>query len=276
MMENIKQHSLYTHNLGWFYYRYYYKDLGKADANNDFSGKNQALINCSLSQEDVIELSNYHIEHTTIYPGLVFGTGITHQTGEKNENEFKLGLFFDHTTGNPMIPGSSVKGLLRSVFPNSIKKKKTDTEEVINNQRYREPRRKYILKILNELLAKPSEMIDINIDNLENEIFEGFTENGEEKTLIPIYQRDIFFDAYPVKVKNKFLGIDYITPHYNAKLKNPIPVQFLKIMPGVTFQFNFNLNNGLIKSQEKLALFNRILSDIGIGAKTNVGYGQFK
>ncbi|MDZ7743476.1 MAG: RAMP superfamily CRISPR-associated protein [Bacteroidota bacterium] len=28
----------------------------------------------------------------------------------------ELGFFFDHTTGLPMIPGSSVKGSLRSAF----------------------------------------------------------------------------------------------------------------------------------------------------------------
>ncbi|MDR2473050.1 MAG: type III-B CRISPR module RAMP protein Cmr6 [Tannerella sp.] len=70
------------------------------------------------------------------------------------------------------------------------------------------------------------------------------------------------------------LGTDYITPHPDP-LKNPKPIKFLKILPEVEVTFRFQLQNNLITAAKKESLFRQILLDFGIGAKTNVGYGQF-
>jgi CRISPR-associated protein Cmr6 len=51
---------------------------------------------------------------------------------------------------------------------------------------------------------------------------------------------------------------------------------FLKILPEVTIQFQFDLKDGLLTKGQKEDLFRRLLLDFGIGAKTNVGYGQFE
>src|SRR5690606_9438219 len=59
--------------------------------------------------------ANDRWELYTTYPGLLIGSGYQHESG--GENEFKIGFFFDYTTGLPQIPGSSVKGVLRSSFP---------------------------------------------------------------------------------------------------------------------------------------------------------------
>jgi CRISPR-associated protein Cmr6 len=73
------------------------------------------------------------------------------------------------------------------------------------------------------------------------------------------------------------LGLDYITPHKDGPLKNPTPLPFLKILPGVTVNFQFQLHDGYyLKAKGKLELFRKILLDFGVGAKTNVGYGQFQ
>ena len=57
------------------------------------------------------------------------------------------------------------------------------------------------------------------------------------------------------------------------------PVMFMKILPQVEFNFNFKLFDSKVLSkliaEKKKQLFKHILLDIGIGAKTNVGYGQF-
>lgn len=91
----------------------------------------------------------------------------------------------------------------------------------------------------------------------------------------------IYFDAFISESKNtdgRFLGNDYITPHKEA-LKEPVPIQFLKVLPDVVFQFQFlippqfaykDLTCDNIKD-----LFKKILLDLGVGAKTNVGYGHF-
>lgn len=181
----------------------------------------------------------------TTYPGLLTGVGELHSAG-KIENEFKLGFHFDHSTGLPVIPGSTVKGALRSIID------ETD----------------YLQCILNELQIN---VTDIGL--LEKEIFLGERSND----LVSIYKRDIFLDAFIVKSAcqgGRFLDDDFITPHHDNQFKNPTPIQFLKVMPGVRFRFQFDVKDGLISADEKCKLFKRILQDIGIGAKTNVGYGH--
>ena len=198
-------------------------------------------------------LGNRSFELTTLYPGLLVGSGYMHDL--KQEKAFKLGFYFDHTTGFPVIPGSSIKGLLRSAFKN----------------------KDYVEELLKTITSN-----EVNVSELEDAIFEG-TYKGKN---LPLHQRDIFFDAFPVKTQNpdkKFLANDYITPHTDGPLKNPKPLQFLKVLPQVTFKFEFILHdfkneNGesILSAEDKLKLFKQILLDLGVGAKTNVGYGQFK
>ena len=101
----------------------------------------------------------------------------------------------------------------------------------------------------------------LDIEALKKEIFEN---------------NDVFFDAFIVKSgkENKILGDDYITPH-KEPTKNPVPLRFIKVLPEVTFRFGFKLSDGLISCEKKLALFQEIILDFGLGAKTNVGYGKF-
>jgi len=111
----------------------------------------------------------------------------------------------------------------------------------------------YIKELLNQ-------DVDIDIESLEEEIFE----NG-----------DIFFDAV-IASGGKILGDDYLAPHKDDPLKNPIPLRFIKIMPNITFRFDFELGDGVITKENKAILFGAILEDLGLGAKTNVGYGKFE
>lgn len=175
------------------------------------------------------------------YPGLVTGIGINHEIGV--EGEYKLGMHFDWTYGMPIIYGSSVKGVLKSWFAEFYKKKYQDDDSLI------------------------SKLID--------DIFEG----GKKS----IYQRDIFFDAVIVKSNSqgKILASDSITPHGENPLKNPIPITFMKIAPGCTLEFRFRLSDTEVDGKKfgaelKRELFKDILTTVGIGAKTNVGYGQLK
>ena len=102
-----------------------------------------------------------------------------------------------------------------------------------------------------------------DVKKLETEIFD----NG-----------DIFHDAQIIKTdaNNKILGDDYLCPHGEDPLKNPIPLRFIKVLPNVTFRFDFELSEGIISKDTKIKLFENILVDLGLGAKTNVGYGKFE
>lgn len=248
-------------NIGWLYYKDYYHGLEfkpgqEKDVFKDvIEEKNKAITSRRLSQYreevkalemDFDTLQSFELE--TQYPGLVTGLGTTHETGY--EGEYKLGFHFDHTTGLPIIPGSSVKGVLRSAF------KKSDD---------------YIKYLIQNLPKLESPIPDISA--LEKEIFDG-------EGLKP-YQRDVFLDAVIISSKNKegkFIADDFITPHGNKEkiFRDPIPLQFLKILPQVVFRFQFRLSDGLLTAVEKRNLFEQILKDLGIGAKTNVGYGKFK
>ena len=108
---------------------------------------------------------------------------------------------------------------------------------------------------------------------LEKEIFMGI--NDQDKPL-SVYDRDIFMDALLMGGHSDFffLKSDYITPH-KSPFKDPLPIQFLKLAPESTLKFFFKLKDGVITAKQKLLLFKVILLDRGIGAKTNVGYGQF-
>ena len=183
----------------------------------------------------------------TTYPGLIIGSGYNHPALE--EGDFQLGFYFDHTTGMPVIPGATVKGILKSVFPKDGENEEIKSEKL-----------KYVNRILNKGIL-------LNGNNWEK-LF------GKE---------DIFFDACISEVPKdgKIFAEDYITPHTKGPFKNPTPLRFLKIAPDVTFTFQFKLkdsnfeNNQKISSNEKLNLFKKILLDFGIGAKRNVGYGNF-
>jgi len=97
------------------------------------------------------------------------------------------------------------------------------------------------------------------VENLEDDIFEN---------------SDIFFDATIIS-NGKILADDYLAPHGDDPLKDPIPLRFIKVAPNVTFKFDFELSDGVISKEEKTILFAEILRDLGVGAKTNVGYGKF-
>lgn len=246
--------------------------------------------------------SQHGFELYTTYPGLTTGTGLPH--GIKGEDDdFKIGSYFDYTTGLPTLPGSSVKGVLRSMFPaieckqidnvstftfkdelkGSVKAKSLQAQlEHINEDKFFE---KYY---------PPKEQLSSteieNLYRLSLAIFEGvknYTASEPEERLYSIYQRDIFEDAYIVESNHtggKVVGTDSTTPHIKEKLsyaasqlKNPKPLLFLKVLSNVQFRFNFMLHDfdETITAAVKEKLFKKILLTIGAGAKTNVGYGQF-
>ncbi|MGE4456980.1 MAG: type III-B CRISPR module RAMP protein Cmr6 [Arcobacteraceae bacterium] len=198
---------------------HFYKDkaYGKGIENFTFTNNFQSLFAIPNAQTFTL---------TTLYPGLLVGSGYNHPKLKESDEDFQLGFFFDHTTGLPIISGSSIKGLLRSVC-----EKKEFMQDIYGTT------------------------VDVNI-------FED--------------QKTIFYDAFIVATNNKdkkIFGTDYITSHFSNEkdgmFKDPNPVKFLKILPEVTFKFQFSTSN------ENLELFKKIILDFGLGAKTNVGYGKF-
>ena len=264
-------------NMSYIYYHEYFKgleerkgasglvyELGRSPSSEEqFRERNKALqdfkFDLSLSplehlknaSKDVASVQTFSLE--TIYPGLMIGTGNPHDL--KSKGSIYSGFSFDYVTGLPYIPGSSVKGILKSVFP-----RKEDTKDDINQQKM-----EYIKSLL-----KPG-LSDKEVYGLKDNIFE---------------DNDVFLDAYPCptskkNTKQQCLALEFITPHSDI-IKNPIPINCLKVKPGISFEFGFYLNDCQLSDgpqitiKEKIELFKTILTDVGIGAKTNVGFGQLE
>lgn len=203
-----------------------------------------------VETDDVFELG-------IIYPGLVTGIGINHEA--TIEGEFKLGVHFDWTWGMPVIYGSSVKGVLRAWFKEFYKGDRDpddyETEIFEGSLRDNEAEKK-----------KYGQEWEQKVKNVKNRIYKPKS----------IYNRDIFFDAVITApdTKGRILCSDSITPHGDNPLKNPTPITFLKIAPGCKLEFRFKLVGDEDEKKMKCNLFKEILTTVGAGAKTNVGFGQ--
>lgn len=309
--------SLSNANLAWLYYKRYYQEVdftkykeeekekkNKADKSNKelMESVNETITARTVDNSTAnakafgsVPVNPLYSKYLyTSYPGLLTGSGYSHETGK--EGETKIGFFFDHATGMPCLPGHSIKGMLHSYFPQWHN----------NDVMYKKEKQEYILKCLKSLEGfNPKTSFQIFLDKaniknipdcnaelfvrlLETIIFDGkkpkvskgewLAKNGNyEYESLSIYERDIFHDAYICDGGKgyKILGMDAITPHPDP-LKNPKPLIFIKVLPNVNWQFQFHLKDNLISSEDKLFLFEQLITTFGIGAKTNVGYGQLK
>jgi CRISPR-associated protein Cmr6 len=278
----------------------YDKDELKIDIpKNDQSPFDQlydAIYNNTLN-DDFIQIvnpatSNKFVLFTT-YPGLLCGTGYTHDSNAKGD--IKIGFYFDHTTGQPVIPGSSVKGVLKSVFENE--NDKTDETSVAAVKFFIEE----IIKESNEPEKKEWQLLHSTYVSDETNCVKSITGLKESVFGTPAGEGiDIFYDAVidieSTGKNKKFLANDFITPHIqpdksyeDSMLKDPTPLMFLKVLPNIAFEFRFKLRDSIFEvtgtdkekkvltfcAAKKQTLFKKILCTLGVGAKTNVGYGQF-
>ena len=80
---------------------------------------NALILGARFSQKtDYVPLEpmvSNHFSMVVCYPGLLLGLGNPHDAGA-GDDEIGLGLSFDYVTGQPYIPGSTIKGALRSHF----------------------------------------------------------------------------------------------------------------------------------------------------------------
>lgn len=275
-------------NIGKLFYKDYYKKidfryvLDKTKEGSQDNGEEIARMNNKIKSSNLVRISNpmadHHFQERIAYPGLVTGTGITHDS-KKLTGGYNLGMHFDYTFGMPNVYGSSVKGVLRDYFKQArVKKVQSDGTETIS---------------YNDDLFEPIADRGIDIDELFEDIFNGrmLKRDAEGKLVYvnkSIYKRDIFYDAVIMTAYKDRNGIvhvvddDSITPHKEGPLKDPVPITMLKIAPGCVLEFRFHLNDfaslsgKTFMAKEKLNLFKQILEIVGVGAKTNVGYGQFE
>lgn len=221
----------------------------------------KSAISVNTDVLEVLRSADYSVVNMRVQaPGLLIGSGLAHGL-PGSEEDVKTGLQFDYTSGLPVIPGSSVKGVIRSAFPTIV----ADAGK---------------LNYIKSLIADIPEFSALGLE--DNDILE----LGNQM----FNHGDIFADAllvgYGTRMKqqgpvNQVLAEDYITPHTRGPLAQPVPIKIVKVSPGVTFAFFYKFNATKIGDKEvtakmKESLCTAILQDLGIGAKTNVGYGVLK
>jgi len=164
---------------------------------------------------------------------------------------FDISIAWDPILNLPYIPSSSLKGVVRS----------------------------YVLNI-----AKINKIDDISVYDL-------FGRGGRESSIGAL----VFFDAYPVACMNSLIEPEVITPHYKeAERKidetssSPVPIVFPTIASGTIFNTIIAIDYSVLETiyENKSFDFRRLIDfvkeniikalDVGVGAKTNLGYGRIR
>ena len=228
-----------------------------------------SAISVNTEVLEVLSYADYSVMNMRVQaPGLLIGSGLAHGL-PGSEEDVKTGLQFDYTSGLPVIPGSSVKGVIRSAFP-TIKEDKEQSNEADAEK----------LNYIKSLIADIPEFSALGLEDKD------ILELGNQM----FNHGDVFADAllvgYGTRMKQhgpvkQVLAEDYITPHTGGPLAQPIPIKIVKVAPGVTFAFCFKFNETkigakVVSASMKKALCAAILQELGVGAKTNVGYGVLK
>lgn len=195
----------------------------------------RAAIFVNEEVSNVLRTANFYVVKMKVQaPGLLIGSGLAHGL-PGSEEDVKTGLQFDYTSGLPVIPGSSVKGVIRSAFP-TIKEDKEQSNEADAEK----------LNYIKSLIADIPEFSALGLEDKD------ILELGNQM----FNHGDIFADAllvgYGTRMKQhgtvkQVLAEDYITPHTGGPLAQPIPIKIVKVAPGVTFAFCFKFNETKIE-----------------------------
>lgn len=272
--------SFESRNLNYIYNIEYFEGISlmnpSEEDKNIIKKRNHEIESFHPVQADLLDgwrkQPGFHsIKLLTTYPGLMVGTGYAHDL-QGLDGAIKGGFSLDYSTGLPYIPGSSLKGTLRSSFVSALDiassdKKKSDIEQkkfkdlAIEHERF-------IRDLFEDTGLSLNE--DLTISDLENSLFSG---------------KDVFIGGFiSPEYHKEYLGIEYITPHLKNdperdRFRAPVPINFLKIKSNTPIEFAFILHDHkaceqIIPASIILEVYKRILLYLGIGAKTNVGFGQ--
>lgn len=231
----------------------YYENLAEGSVSGDYEKINRQLTEAKYAQsKEEMELCSQSLAFMVEYPGIMVGTGYDHEAGAisgSNNDEIKTGFSLDYVSGLPYIPGSTVKGVLRSAFH--------------KHSAY-----------ISELLSCEEKTVE--------ELELAFFENGKDIFLdaFPVQA-----DPEGKLLGNEYITPHKASdPRYDG-LTGINPIHMLKVRPGVTVLFRFILQDSvvesdgqqyLIKQETKLALFGKLLEEYGIGSKTNTGVGRLR
>lgn len=174
-------------------------------------------------------------------------------TGLGNEHPMENGFSFLNPYGIPYLPGSGIKGVMRSAACELVKGMDGDHPE-------------WSESIIDQLFGS------------------GGDESGSRGALS-------FWDVIP-RLTNNQMGVEIMNPHYGSYYQgketpndnsSPVPIFFLTVPPGSGFTFHVQcqenyLEGELVENWRNLIeqLFSYAFDWVGFGAKTSVGYGAME
>ncbi len=239
-------------NLKLLFHKLYYNKIGNAASSADKETKKIFADDVKVRNEEIFasafihekdflkceEIPNVSVfQMKTKYPGLLIGTGYPHGSG-RADDDIKCGFSFDYVSGQPYIPASSVKGVLRAHFREHP-----------------------------EAVAAIAEISEKTVKELENNIFDGrdiFLDavlyDGDEKNRI--LGRE-YITPHGEGTRNP-------TPIHIMKILPGVRFEFRFIVS------DFKNDTVTFTQSQKKELFKTLLTIFGIGAKTNVGYGMLE
>ena len=209
------------------------RKIGKPQLIKEYINRINYLVN-TLGGETRVYFTNWH---------MAIGLGLSHPI----EN----GMTWHHNLGIPYIPGSSLKGIIRTWAEQWSCTARENIDSIYGHFHYR---------------------------NENNDDKKG---TGDDEAVGTI----IFFDALPVEPVE--LAADIMTPHYQeyysktGKLPgdwyDPKPIPFLTVGASQLFMFAVAPRKKDYISDMDLVLgwLDEALTTIGAGAKTATGYGRF-
>ena len=168
---------------------------------------------------------------------------------------YETGITLDFITGLPIIPGSALKGITR---------------------------RAAIMKLSDrtDLLPYGDEFAEVAKEYEQHErIIQVFGTQDQKGKII-------FMDAYPIEWPKGLFRVDIMNPHYGPYYEspdknppgdwyNPVPIFYLTVNKDVKYRFVIaSEDEGLLEAAKDWLEF--ALTNIGVGAKGNQGYGVFE
>ncbi len=241
------------------------KAFSSNEAFHKVSKKNQEILLQTIDHE------NWYIKYIQkkLLWRMVVGLGTNHL--------YEVSMRLHHIYGVPIIPGSALKGIARDMALLKIGDNLKQIEENIQGWfKDNDKKKKFFAKIKGE-----------EFSNLTN----------EEKLLLAFGNQQfsgivVFLDAIPDSAP-KF-KVDIMNPHYPeyyqgknfpTDWQNPNPIKFLTV-ENTKFRFTVLVNKARLNRNDKddyakdvanyaWGVLKEALENLGVGAKTSVGYGYF-
>lgn len=239
------------YNIGYQFNHYGERDLNLSDRIDEARNVNveiyKKLKKCGFEVVGMIVRN----------PGLIIGGGLPH--GEIGDKSYKTGLQFDYTIGLPIIPGSSVKGTIKSAFPKGV-------DDIA--------RMEYVKDVIRAVIGR--KLSDEEVIGLRDNMFGSTAVDDESRKGCDIFADAVLSSTMLKKDSVPVFVEDFLTPHHldDNPFAEPVPIRIVKVGVGVGFTFCYKFTEwNDITARHKLEICTNIIEDMGLGAKTNVGYG---